>query len=112
MSQKDLKKGSGVALIPFLLFIVIYLGAGIILQSQGVDMAFYQFSSVVAIFIAVLVALCIGKGTIDEKFAVFAKGAGEENILIMLMIYILAGAFPPWPAPWAASTPPLTWAFP
>ena len=93
MSQKDLKKGSGVALIPFLLFIVIYLGAGIILQSQGVDMAFYQFPSVVAIFIAVLVAFCIGKGTIDEKFAVFAKGAGEENILIMLMIYILAGAF-------------------
>lgn len=94
MSQKDLNsKGSGLALIPFLLFIAIYLGAGLYLQAQGVEMAFYQFPSVVAIFIAVLVAFFIGKGTIDEKFAIFAKGAGEENILIMLMIYLLAGAF-------------------
>ena len=40
--------------------------------------------------------MCIrdrNKGTIDEKFAIFAKGAGEENILIMLMIFVLAGAF-------------------
>ena len=37
------KKGRGSALIPFLVFVIIYLGAGLILQSQGVDMAFYQF---------------------------------------------------------------------
>lgn len=94
MSNKDSKsKGSGIALIPFLIFIVIYLGAGLFLQSQGVEMAFYQFPSVVAIFVGVLVAFFIGKGSINEKFTVFAKGAGEENILIMLMIYLLAGAF-------------------
>ena len=34
-----------------------------------------------------------GKGTIDQKFTVFAKGAANENVLTMLMIYILAGAF-------------------
>ena len=93
MSNDSNKKGSGLALIPFLLFIVIYMGAGLILQSQGVDMAFYQFPSVVAIFFAVIVMFLIGKGTIDQKFAIFAKGAGDENILIMLIIYILAGAF-------------------
>ena len=94
MASKDLKsKGNGLALIPFLLFIVIYLGAGLYMQSQGVEMAFYQFPSVVAIFIAVLVAFFIGKGSINEKFSIFAKGAGDENILIMLMIYLLAGAF-------------------
>ena len=73
MSNEN-KKGSGLALVPFLLFIVIYMGAGLILQSQGVDMAFYQFPSVVAIFIAVIVMFFIGKGTIDQKFAIFAKG--------------------------------------
>ncbi|MCI2056015.1 MAG: Na+/H+ antiporter NhaC family protein [Oscillibacter sp.] len=87
------KKSSGAALIPFLVFIVIYLGAGLILQAQGVEMAFYQFPSVTAMFIAVLVAFCMGKGSINEKFSIFAKGAANENVLTMLIIYILAGAF-------------------
>ena len=40
-----------------------------------------------------MLAFCQGKGTIDQKFTVFAKGAANENVLTMLMIYILAGAF-------------------
>ena len=56
-------------------------------------MAFYQFPSVTAMFIAVLLAFMQGKGTIDQKFAIFARGAANENVLTMLMIYILAGAF-------------------
>lgn len=92
--NRDLnKQGSGLALLPFLVFIVIYLGAGLLLQAQGVEMAFYQFPSVTAMFIAVLTAFCMGKGSIDAKFAVFARGAANENVLTMLMIYILAGAF-------------------
>ena len=87
------KKGNGLALLPFLIFIVIYLGAGLILQAQGVEMAFYQFPSVTAMFIAVIAAFCMGKETLDEKFSIFARGAANENVLTMLMIYILAGAF-------------------
>ena len=93
MNDRLKKKGSGAALIPFLVFIVIYLGAGLVLQAQGKEMAFYQFPSVTAMFLAVLVAFCMGKGSIDEKFSVFARGAANENVLTMLMIYILAGAF-------------------
>ena len=48
------KKGKGSALLPFLLFIIIYLGAGLYYQAKGVEMAFYQFPSVTAMFIAVL----------------------------------------------------------
>ena len=87
------KKGNGLALLPFAIFIIIYLGAGLYLQLKGTEMAFYQFPSVTAMFIAVIVAFCMGKGSIDSKFAVFAKGAANENGLTMLMIYILAGAF-------------------
>ena len=87
------KKGRGTALIPFLVFVVIYLGAGIILQSQGVEMAFYQFPSVTAMFIAVLVAFAMTKGTVNERFRIFAKGAANEDVLTMLIIYLLAGAF-------------------
>lgn len=93
MDRSLQKKGRGSALLPFLVFIVIYLGAGLYFQAKGVDMAFYQFPSVTAMFIAVLAAFCMGKGSLDEKFAVFAKGAGNVNVLTMLMIYILAGAF-------------------
>ena len=87
------KKGSGLALVPFLVFVVIYLGAGLILQSQGVEMAFYQFPSVTAMFIALLVAFAMTKGNINERFRIFAKGAANEDVLTMLIIYLLAGAF-------------------
>ena len=92
--NRDLRKrGGGLALIPFLIFIIIYLGAGLLLQAQGKEMAFYQFPSVTAMFIVVLAAFCMGKESINEKFSVFARGAANENVLTMLMIYILAGAF-------------------
>ena len=86
-------KKSGLALIPFLVFIVIYLGAGLIYQARGEAMAFYMFPSVTAMFIAVLVAFCMSRGTINEKFETFARGAANVDVLTMLIIYILAGAF-------------------
>ena len=87
------KKSSGLALVPFLIFVVIYLGAGLYLQGQGVEMAFYQFPSVTAMFIALLVAFAMTKGTINERFSIFSKGAANVDVLTMLMIYLLAGAF-------------------
>ena len=88
------REASGLALIPLLFFIVIYLGVGIILHSKGVEMAFYQFPSVVAMTIAVILAfLMYHKTGIDNNFKLFARGAGDENIMTMLMIFLLAGAF-------------------
>ena len=86
-------KARGSALIPFLVFIIVYLGAGIILDRLGVDMAFYQFPSPVAALIGIVVAFIMFKGSIDEKFTIFAKGCGHENILSMCFIYLFAGAF-------------------
>ena len=87
------KKQNGWSLLPFLVFVLVYLGAGIYLQNQGVEMAFYQFPSVTAMFIAVLLAFIMTKGSINERFKIFAKGAANEEVLTMLMIYLLAGAF-------------------
>ena len=86
-------KKSGLALIPFLVFIVIYLGAGLIYQAKGEAMAFYMFPSVTAMFFAVIVAFAMSKGSINERFETFAKGAANVDVLTMLIIYILAGAF-------------------
>ena len=98
------KKEGALSLLPFLIFIVIYLGAGIYFQIHGVEMAFYQFPSVTAMFIAVLSAFFMGDETLQVKFGIFSRGAGNENVMTMLMIYILAGAFPPWQPLWAAVT--------
>ena len=89
----ETKKANGLALLPFVVFIVLFMGFGIFYMVTGVDMPFYQFPTVTAMFIAVIVAFALSKGTIDEKFATFAKGSGNLDVLTMLIIYILAGAF-------------------
>lgn len=86
-------KSSGKALIPFLVFVIVYLAAGIILEMQGVEMAFYEFPAPVAVIVGIIVAFFLLEGSIDEKFDTFIKGCGQENIIIMCIIYLLAGAF-------------------
>ena len=87
------KKGSFIGLVPFIIFILVYLGSGILLQSQGVEMAFYQLPAPVAVFVGIVSAFVLFKGSINHKFNSFLKGCGEENIIIMCIIYLLAGAF-------------------
>ena len=91
--KKENRNVRGVALLPFLLFIGIYLGAGLVIQRQGGEMAFYQFPPVTAMFIAVMVAFFMTRGSIEERFAVFAAGIGKKDVITMLVIYLLAGAF-------------------
>ena len=93
MKPTRTKNGNGWALLPFLVFVVIYLGAGLVLEHQGVEMAFYKFPSVTAMFLAVLLAFAMTKGTVTQRFQIFSKGAANEDVLTMLMIYLLAGAF-------------------
>lgn len=91
--EKKISKVSGKALIPFLVFIVVYLGSGIILQLKGVEMAFYQFPAPVAVFLGVITAFIMFKDSIEEKFMTFVRGCGNDDIIIMCTIYLLAGAF-------------------
>lgn len=91
--EKKKVEASFIALIPFLLFIVIYLGAGIYLNARGVEMAFYQFPAPTAVLIGVIAAFIMLKGSVEEKFNTFLTGCRDENIIIMCIIYLLAGAF-------------------
>lgn len=86
-------KASFLGLLPFVVFIAVYLGSGLILQAKGVEMAFYQFPAPVAVVCGIICAFFINKGSIDEKFEVFVKGCGNSDIIIMCIIYLLAGAF-------------------
>ena len=59
------KKSSGLALVPFAVFIIIYLGAGIILQSKGVEMAFYQFPVMIYLLAGAFSAVAKSMGGVD-----------------------------------------------
>ncbi len=91
------KKENGIALLPVVVFLVIYLGNGIYFEYihpvEG-GMGFYIMSVVVAFVIALIVALLQNRTlSFDEKIKICAKGIGDENITIMLFIFLVAGAF-------------------
>lgn len=81
------------SLFPFIVFLGLFLGTGIILTMQGVDFAFYQLPASIAIIPAILIAIIMGKETLNEKVSQFIQGAGHQNIITMCVIYLLAGAF-------------------
>ncbi len=90
---KNNKKIGGWSLIPFLVFIVLLLGSGIYFSLKGVDKPFYQIPAGASLFIAVVVAFIMYKGSFEEKAESFIKGASDENITIMVMTCFLAGSF-------------------
>ena len=91
--MKENNKISAKALIPFLIFIALYLITGLVLQVRGVEMAFYQLPAPIAVFVAIIAAFFIFEGSIEDKFDTLVSGCGDSNIIIMCLIYLLAGAF-------------------
>ena len=92
-SKANEHKGSWIALIPLFLFLLIFIGAGLYFQSQGVDFAFYQLPSPVAILPAIILAILISKQKLNNAIDTFISGIGHSNIIAMCLIYLLAGAF-------------------
>lgn len=83
-----MNKGSFLALLPLILFVVIYFAGSYILGD------FYALPVLVVFVIALFVAFFqFPKKNFNEKLVSFAKGSGDENILIMILIFLLAGAF-------------------
>jgi len=81
------------ALIPLLVFLTLFLGVGIYFHLTGVDMAFYQLASPVAILPAIILAVIFSKQALNDRIQTFVEGVGDANIITMCMIYLLAGAF-------------------
>lgn len=81
------------SLLPLLLFVLLFLGTGLYLQSQGVAYAFYQLPGPVAIIPALILAIWLHRAPLAQSIEVMVKGAGNSNIITMCIIYLLAGAF-------------------
>ena len=91
------KKPNPIALLPIGVFLVLYLGSGIyfeyIAHEEG-QMGFYVMSVVVAFSIALVVAFLQNRSlNFDQKIHVCAQGIGDDNITIMLFIFLMAGMF-------------------
>lgn len=86
--NKNVSKGNPLALLPIVVFLVLFVGSGIITGD------FYKMPVLVAFMVAAGVALLFNKNeSFDTKMDIFCKGAGDPNILLMLVIFLLAGAF-------------------
>lgn len=83
-----MKKGNPWALLPFFVFLVLFIGSGIVLKD------FYAFPVIVAITISSMVALAMNrKVPFTKKVDIFCQGAGNSNVMLMALIFLLAGAF-------------------
>lgn len=76
------------ALLPFFVFLVFFAGAGIISGD------FYSMPAYVAFLIALFIAFLQNrKVSFNEKLKIVSNGAGDVNIITMVLIFLVAGAF-------------------
>ena len=90
-----MKKGNVRALLPIGVFLVLYLGLGLIFEYvMKIPMGFYNIPIVVAFLVALLVA-CVQnpKLKFDDKLDIMAKSVGDKNIITMILIFMEAGIF-------------------
>ena len=90
-----MKKGNAWALLPIGVFLIIYLGLGLTFEyALGIEMGFYKVPIIIAFLAAILVA-CLQnpKVKFEEKLALMGGGVGDKNIITMLLIFLVAGAF-------------------
>ena len=86
--KQNQEKGRARALLPIAVFLIIFLGAGIVTGD------FYAMPAIVAFLIALLTAFLQNREvSFDEKMKIIAKGAGDDNIITMCLIFLCAGGF-------------------
>ena len=90
-----MQKGNAKALLPIGVFLVIYLGLGILFEYvMRIPMGFYNIPIVVAFLVALLVACLQNRAvSFDDKLSIMGQGVGDKNIITMILIFMAAGIF-------------------
>ena len=87
-TSENHRKPSFIALTPLIVFLCCYLLASLVLGD------FYKVPITVAFLVSSVYAVATTQGlSLEQRIAQFSKGAGNKNIMLMLWIFILAGAF-------------------
>ncbi|MFT3667901.1 MAG: Na+/H+ antiporter NhaC family protein [Pseudoxanthomonas sp.] len=84
---------SALALTPLLLFLALFFGAGLYYTEQGDAMGFYRLHAPVAILPAIALGLWIAHRAGIKAMDTLLQGIGDSNIVLMCLIFLLAGAF-------------------
>ncbi|MBQ0000047.1 MAG: Na+/H+ antiporter NhaC family protein [Clostridiales bacterium] len=90
-----MKKRNPKALLPIAVFVVLYLGLGILFEYvMKIPMGFYNIPIVVIFLIALMVA-CMQNPELklDDKMKIMGAGIGDPNIITMILIFMAAGIF-------------------
>ena len=90
-----MKKGNPRALAPIGVFLLLYLGLGVTFEYiLKIPMGFYNIPIVIPFLVAIAVA-CLQNPSLslDRKLEVMGRGVGDKNIITMLLIFLVAGAF-------------------
>ena len=89
------KKGNPAALLPIGVFLLLYLGLGLTFEyGMKIPMGFYNIPIVIAFLVSILVACLQNQAlSFDRKLAIMGQGVGDKNIITMLLIFLVAGAF-------------------
>lgn len=83
-----MKKGNAWALLPIGVFLVVFIGSGILFQD------FYAMPAIVGFLIALVVAFLQNpKRKFDEKLQSVTESMGDANVMIMCLVFVLAGGF-------------------
>lgn len=89
-----MNKGNVKALLPILVFVLFYLGLGILYEYiLKISMGFYNVPIVVAFMLSILVAGVQSKRSFDEQLGIMAHGLSDRNIITMILIFMAAGIF-------------------
>ena len=94
-TTETVKKGNVKALLPIGVFLVLYLGLGILFEyGMGIPMGFYNIPVVVIFLVALLVACFQNrKLPFDDKLTIMGRGMGDKTIVNMVLIFMVAGIF-------------------
>lgn len=90
-----MKKGNPRALVPILVFLLLYLGLGATFEYiLKIPMGFYNIPIVIPFLVAIAVA-CVQNPSLslDKKLEIMGRGVGDKNIITMLLIFLVAGSF-------------------
>ncbi len=86
--NNKVNKGNALALLPIAVFLTLFIGSGVI------NGDFYKMPILVVLVISTSINFFINrKVDFSKKIEVFCSGGGNKDIILMLMIFLLAGAF-------------------
>ncbi len=94
MNEKTIRSNPA-ALLPIGVFLVLYLGLGILFEYVlKIPMGFYNIP-IVVVFLAALLVACLQNRALpfDEKLTLMGQGIGDKNIVTMILIFMEAGIF-------------------